>query len=329
MGEALRQGGGRISVEEFMRLALHDPEHGYYSRNVRTVGRGGDFSTTATIHGALGKAIAQWRKQHNLIEIGAGDGSLAESVLNAAGWWGRRRLRYHIVDSSQPLVEQQREKLARFGSRVKWHEDMGAALGACGGQADVFSNELVDAFPAVSLRWNAGREAWDEVFVTAEGVEVFERCEEEPDWGSLSLRDGQRCEWHRSYRDWLAGWLPGLKHGRLLTIDYGGNDLHEIYERRLNGSLRAYFAQMRLDGVEEFYQRVGRQDLTADVHFTDVLRWGEALGLEASSLSDQREFLIKQLPGIEKKAKRDAALDFLLDEHGAGGAFKVLEQHQL
>ena len=48
MDEAFRRGGGQISVEEFMRLALYDPANGYYSKRIKTVGRGGDFSTAAS-----------------------------------------------------------------------------------------------------------------------------------------------------------------------------------------------------------------------------------------------------------------------------------------
>ena len=40
---------GRISFKEFMRIALYDEKYGYYTQNIRSVGRGGDFSTLATM----------------------------------------------------------------------------------------------------------------------------------------------------------------------------------------------------------------------------------------------------------------------------------------
>jgi len=46
-----------VPFEEWMRLALHDPELGYYGRSVR-MGPAGDFATASTLHPALGEAIA-------------------------------------------------------------------------------------------------------------------------------------------------------------------------------------------------------------------------------------------------------------------------------
>ena len=41
-----------------MARALFDPERGYYTRHIKTVGARGDFSTSATLSPALGHAIA-------------------------------------------------------------------------------------------------------------------------------------------------------------------------------------------------------------------------------------------------------------------------------
>ena len=280
-----------------MRLALYDEEHGYYAKNVKTVGRAGDFSTSATMHGALGEAIVAWVEEPVLIEVGGGDGSLAESILSSMGWWRRRKILYHLVETSEPLIVQQKQRLARFGSRVCWWKEIRGALAACGGTADVFSNELVDAFPAAVLRWDGERGAWDEVFVRKDGGEEFVRSEFDCEWEPA---DGQRIERHRSYRDWLAGWVPDWKCGRLLTVDYGGT-FPDLYWRRPCGSLRAYFAQSRLEGMGEFFQRAGRQDLTADVNFSDLTEWGQSLGLEEGKLSSQCEVFVGDAPRIEEK----------------------------
>ena len=107
-----------------MRVALYDPELGYYARNVRSVGPRGDFSTTATLHPALGEAVAAWasarRKElfdggvarWNLIEAGPGTGELARTVLRALPLLARRTVALHLVETSPVLREKQRE---RFG----------------------------------------------------------------------------------------------------------------------------------------------------------------------------------------------------------------------
>ena len=322
MDEAFARGGGRLSVEQFMQMALYDESHGYYSNQIKTVGRRGDFSTTATLHPALGEAVASWLEQSDVIEIGGGDGALAESVLGAMGWLRRRKVTYHLVETSSPLVEQQKGRLAKFGRRVVWHTVVDSALEACGGNGDIFSNELVDAFPATCLRWDSARQIWDEVLVRRDGSEDFEATDYTCDW---EARDGQRIERHLSYRDWLAGWLPKWSGGKMLTIDYGDR-FPDLYWRRPAGTLRAYFAQTRLDGLAEFFQRAGRQDLTADVNFSELMAWGQEIGLAGGSLKTQRKFFLDALPGLEKRASKDPALAFLLSEGGAGGAFQVLEQ---
>ena len=71
---------------------------------------------------------------------------------------------------------------------------------------------------------------------------------------------------------------------------------------------------------------MGRQDVTADVNFTDLIAWGESLGWSTGKFATQREFLLEHAMGLEARASSDATVSFLLDEHGAGTAFKVLVQ---
>ena len=92
--------------------------------------------------------------------------------------------------------------------------------------------------------------------------------------------------------------------------------------------MRAYFAQMRLDEPGEIFQRAGKQDLTADVNFTDLIQWGREVGLVGGRLMDQRTFLLGAVPGLEQRAQREPEIGFLIDPAGAGGAFQVLEQRR-
>jgi len=142
-----------MTFRTFMERALYDPEFGYYSRNIGTVGRRGDFSTSATLSPALGQTVARWAleelirfpKPWHLIEVGAGDGSLAMAVLGEIGLLKRHQICYHIVESSEILIKQQKSVL---GDAATWHHTISPAVAAAGHRAVVFSNELVDAFPA-------------------------------------------------------------------------------------------------------------------------------------------------------------------------------------
>lgn len=299
-----------------MELALHDPERGYYARRIRGVGRGGDFTTTPMLTPALGKAVAAWAADslkasgcRDLIELGPGEGLLAAAVIKELPWWRRIRTRLHLVERSLPLREKQ---AARLGKHAVWHDSVESALEACGGNACLYSNEFADAFPVRRLRREA--EGWSELYLTPS--EEWRPCDGLPDSTlfELSYPVGQIVEVAESYRDWLHGWLPRWKAGRMLTIDYGA-EAEALYVRRPRGSLRAYLMQQRIEGPG-IYENPGRQDLTADVNFTDLRRWS-APWAETLRLISQRDFL-RPFAGPE-----DAAV---MDEHGAGGAFRVLEQ---
>ena len=334
-----------LSFEEWMRHALQDPLNGYYRSGANTVGRNGDFSTSATTSPAFGAAIACWVKSEAarqtgisaVIEVGGGDGSLSDQVRQSLGWWRRRALDWCMVETSAPLREQQRQRLGSAG--VCWFEKMADALAACGGRAFIFHNELVDAFPVRVLEWHEAAGRWQELWLRRgqhlwheellpadlDAAAMHEYAVLHPArWTSPSLRDGQRVELHQSYLGWLRELASSWTAGAMLTVDYG-DVFPQLYRRRPRGTLRAYLRHQRLTGTEVYANR-GRQDITADVNFTDLMSWGASLGWETQELCTQRQFVLRHIPALEARAINDPAIAHVTDEHGAGGAFKVLVQ---
>lgn len=303
--------GGAIPFERWMAEALYHPAFGYYSANIRGIGRHGDFTTWPVMHRSLARGIARWALKNkpagrwDLIEIGAGTGELAEAVQKAIGWWNRPR--YHIVDVSKPLRAAQQKRLGR---KAIWHDSVSDALAACGGSAVIFSNELVDAFPCRIFQKQS--EAWRELALRIEGGRVEEIWREttRPDSSIFShdWPDGQRIEVQESYRAWQKEWLPLWTKGAMLTIDYG-DECPALYHRRTNGTLRAYAHHQRLEG-REAYAGFGHRDLTVDVNFSDLRAWADG----PSTLATLAEFLLEHGSG---------SLPELAE---AGEAFKVLVQ---
>ncbi len=310
-----------------MDWALHDPEHGYYARRISAVGQRGDFTTAPMLSDAPARAIAGWARRamqearcQNLIEIGPGEGTLAAAVLKNLPWHLRWRTRLHLVETSAPLAERQRKLL---GKRATWHRSVKDALAACGGNAVIFSNELVDAFPV--RRFQKTTEGWQEMAVH---FDTQRRAHESllppsllPD-SSAFLEPhalGQCIEVHDSYRRYLREWLPAWKSGRMLTIDYGAT-AETLYHRQPRGTTRAYLLQQRLEGPA-IYDNPGRQDLTADVNFTDLQNWSRPW-VRDQRLMSFREFLADSL---NLKDPVDRAL---ADDCGAGDAFLVLDQRR-
>lgn len=338
---AARAGDGRAArFEDWMRVALYDPELGYYARNVRGLGSRGDFATSATLHPALGEAIAAWaalrRKEllggglarWHLIECGPGTGELAAAVLRSLPLLLRRTVTQHLVETSPVLLDAQCARLSK--SRVVWHASMESALSAAKGRAIVYASELLDAFPVRVLRRTSG--AWEELWISSNGSRAAE--EWRPAFGeavgrgafsalSRSWPEGHRVEIAPSVREWLHSWKALFLRGSLLLLDYG-DLVDSIYERRPLGTVRGYAHHQRLEGAA-LYASAGHADVTADVNFTDVLAWAAELGYTTTRLEGQGDFLRRYVPRARERAASDPALGFLLDPNGAGALFKALE----
>jgi len=315
-----------ITFEAFMRTALHDPERGYYARNIRRVGGArADFTTVPVRFGAvISKAIAGWAADvmrrtgcRDLIEIGPGEGTLIRDVFQALPWHIRWRARLHLVETSEVLRERQRALLRK---RAVWHATPREAMEACGGRAVIFSNELVDAFP-VRVFQKCG-DQWSELAVewSESGRAIREVMQENPDLPESSIFDlphpqGQRVEVHERYHHWLTDWLPCWRAGEMLTIDYG-DAAENLYHRRPAGTMRGYLLHQRVTG-HEIYQNVGMQDLTADVNFTDLARWAGPWC---------RSFPCQTLAGFLRDHEARGIEPGLANDDGIGGAFRVLRQ---
>ena len=181
-----------------------------------------------------------------------------------------------------------------------WHPNLTGALKDTRFEALIISNEFFDAFPVRIFRG-----ASEELHLNQALQEIWQPATALPD-STLFENPPERFEVAESIHHWFQKELSLLQRGEILTIDYGG-DATETYHRRPLGSLRAYAHHMRLLPPEA-YQNPGKQDLTFDVSFPDLIRWGEQIGLATQSLTTQAEFL-----GTS-------------DHDGAGSAFKVLHQ---
>lgn len=302
---ALDENHGAIAFDDFMRIALHHPQDGYYTRNIRAIGRGGDFTTVPQRSSALGQAIAGWLqweskerglKKLHVIECGPGDGSLAKDVLASFGWFARRQITLHLVETSAPLRELQMTKLR--GGHVCWHENISSALDACEGRALIYHNEFFDAFPCRVFKKQTGE--WLELHLRVREGRLIEDwiARPLPDSGVFekSWPDGQRIEVFDSVRSWLRDVTAHWSEGAMLAIDYGGN-AEEIYQRRRAGTLRAYRGRQRLTG-DDVYEFAGHQDITADVNFDDLTKWSAELGWNATGTIPLSK-LAPDAPGAE------------------------------
>jgi SAM-dependent MidA family methyltransferase len=105
----------------------------------------------------------------------------------------------------------------------------------------------------------------------------------------VALRDGQLAEVRPRLEDWAAEATRDLERGVLLVIDYG-HPAGALYgPRRMAGTLLAYRDHR---AVDDPFDAIGRQDLTAHVDLTALERGARAAGLIDLGQTSQAEFLV-------------------------------------
>src|SRR4051794_2179319 len=163
---------GPLSFAEVMRLALYDPEGGFYSTG-GAAGRRGDFITSVEVGPLFGAVLAraldaEWERlgrpdPFTVVEAGAGVGTLAVAVRAAAPRCSATgALRYVMVEQSAALR-------ARHGDHLPAGERFESAADLPAGPITgvVVANELLDNLPVRLLERSGG--SWHEVFVTVAG----------------------------------------------------------------------------------------------------------------------------------------------------------------
>jgi len=340
-----------------MELALYCPEIGYYERTNEVVGKGGDFVTSVSCGSLFGQLLASqfasWCEDFSgsvqWVEAGAHDGRLAADVLAATRERSPKlfeRLEYCLIEPSERRQDWQRKRLEPYGEQVKWFRSF-EKLMPDGINGVVFSNELLDAFPVHRLGWDAGDKRWMEWGVGCIGgrFEWREINESSRDWSAdlaaagfdippelaAVLPDGFIVEVSPEAGRWWRDAAQVLRHGRLMTIDYGLRAEQFLMPERSSGTLRSY----RRHAVgNDLLSAPGEQDLTAHVNFSQLIRAGERAGLRTEALTSQPEFLanLAQRMWCNSNPPTSAQIrqfQTLTHPEHLGRAFKVLVQSRL
>ena len=291
--------GEPVSLRVVVAAALFDPENGYYTKNIRTVGRRGDFTTTPELSSVLGCAVAEWlrrnrkfasnRGRSHFIELGAGTGELMRQIRKSLGLLAGLRWNFSIVDISEPLKALQAQKL---GTAVRWYHDAVASIGDSSGCALMLGHEFVDAFPPKVAQFRNGK--WRELMLARDAAGKVRFCLGNTDFSELAKHflnpcEGQRVELPVDFCEWLARVRPSLRRTKILLIDYGGTT-QEIYVRRKQGTLRSYSHHQRCEGADAL-ARLGKCDITCDVDFSYIMREAMRMSLEVRPLHTFYDFV--------------------------------------
>lgn len=294
------EAGGAIPFSRYMDLALYAPALGYYSAGARKFGVGGDFVTAPELSPVFGHCLARQLQQlmatigpAPVLEIGAGSGALAATLLGALERLDSAPTEYLILELSGDLRARQRQTLAEQAPallpRVRWLEGLPATFSGL-----VIANEVLDAIPCERFRVRDGQARWLQV-----------RCQDgRPGWHEgppapellalldhygLQGLDGYSSEVNPRARAWIRTLAEVLDRGVALLIDYGYPQ-HEYYlPDRGDGTLRCYYQHR---AVDDPFRYPGLQDITAHVDFTAIAGTARDAGLAVLGFTSQGNFLI-------------------------------------
>jgi SAM-dependent MidA family methyltransferase len=344
--------GGVLPFSRFMELALYCPKLGYYETKKDSIGRRGDFYTSASVGDLFGRLLAfqfaEWLEELKskssrlkIVEAAVHKGQLAKDILF---WLQSTRpdlfeeLEYCIIEPSATRQEWQRETLKDFSEKVRWLSGFDSECF----DGIIFSNELLDAFPVHRLGWDAAQKKWFEWGVMSNAEQFTWAKMPEPVVGLPAfilnlpasllevLPDGFTVEINPAAEEWWRAAVRSLNRGKLMTVDYGLADDEMFLPSRKNGTLRAFFQHRFADDV---LANPGEQDLTAHINFSAIQRAGEEAGLKTDSFSTQSKFLTR----IMEKTLKDKAFgewppargrqfQTLTHPEHLGRAFQVLVQ---
>lgn len=308
---------GQLPFVDFMALALYHPEHGYYTRQATQLGLGGDFATSTHLGPDFAELLAEqlvemWQQLQqptpfHLVEMGAGQGQLADGILTHL----HRQypdclaaVHYTLVETSAALRQVQQTRLATWQAQsvpITWQAltamPTAAITGCC------FSNELVDALPVHRVTLTA--DGWQEQYVTSstDSAQPFSTTLGPLSTPRLSAYleqvglipppptypDGYTTEINLAALDWLAQVADKLHQGYVLTIDYGYPAERYYSPARSQGTLQCYYQHAHHN---EPLINVGTQDITAHVNFTALEQQGDRCGLTTLGNVPQELFLM-------------------------------------
>lgn len=277
---------GPITFAEFMEVALYDPELGFYART--PIGATGHFVTSPHVSPAFGALVARqlaesWESlgrpnPFTVVELGAGDGTLARQILEAV------RAVPELADALDYVAIErtpgQAESLTAAGIDTTGSLSSAGPIVGC-----VIANEILDNVPFHRLREREGRIV--EVLV---GIEADHLVEVEggasPDVTQMLTRPLATAEERPVSPDSVSiirEIAANLDRGYAFLFDYG------FVSGEAPGPVHAYRGHRVL---HEVLEDPGSRDVTAAVDLDAVAATAGEAGLQVWGPVTQRDALL-------------------------------------
>lgn len=304
ISERIAEAGGSISFAEFMQHALYAPGLGYYVAGTRKFGEGGDFVTAPEISPLFGEVVAiqaaavlQQLEGGQILELGAGSGVLAVTILRKLAALETLPDRYCILEISADLIERQRQLFAleipEHMSLVEWLSDLPRDF-----RGAIIANEVADALPVerfakaggvlqqCRVSFKGGRFLWYLTAAPDDVVDAVAQVEKSVGW---PIPDDYCSEICLALPPWTGDLVRCLREGLIFLFDYGVTRSEYYAPDRRDGWLRCHFRHRAHNNPLIL---PGIQDLTASVDFSALADAAVGAGATIAGFVSQAHFLL-------------------------------------
>ena len=290
---------GKISFARFIQIALYHPKFGYYSR-INPIGANSHYLTSPYIHPAFGAALSQhiylmWKfmkypNKFQIVELGCSTGILAETIYSYS-----KSISLDFANSIQYIgVDRTLNKKTDFNS-IKSNLIPLKNISGC-----IISNELIDSFPF--HRFKIVNNEVKEIYVTIKNNKLIsildqpssKKINQKLSQLKFQLPNNFEGEIFLEIDNFFNSITQSLKKGFIVTVDYG-EERENLYVNQSRGTMQTYFKHT--SGASPF-QRIGEQDITANIDFSYLIEAGLLNQIRPVSLCSQKEFL--EIFGIKK-----------------------------
>ncbi len=307
----IQDAGGKISFAEFMQAALYAENVGYYNNIIcEKFGSNGDFITAPMLGELFAICIANQCSnifdtlaEHNILELGAGDGQLAYQLIkhieSKKNHNNIELKQYLILEPSPALRNIQKKFLLNSNlsladqNKIAWINKLPTNFTGV-----ILANEVLDALPVHLFKIH--NQQIMELLVTIENNN-FQLIEAKTNNHLLNkiikLPINKANYVQQAYTSEISLLIPNLiksladslKSGSILLFDYGFLE-HEYYHPDRNcGTLMCHY---RHHAHHDPFFWPGLQDITAHVNFSMVIESAINNDLKVTRFSSLANFLI-------------------------------------
>ena len=301
--QAIATAGGKITFADYMARCLYTPMLGYYAGGKIQIGAAGDFTTAPEMGQLFSRTLALQIKPvlaqlgtGDILEFGAGNGSMAAGVLQALAESECLPETYFILETSPSLQAEQAKTIAAIvpalSNRVQWLHVLPTNFTGV-----VLANEVCDAMPVHCLRFTDAGVQERYIVATETGFEweyeevstsvlADKAAEVSALVGEVALYD---TEINLAVAAWIASVAGSLNAGAVFIIDYGYDRGTYYHPQRSSGTLMCYHRHQAHDDPLVWQ---GLQDITAHVDFTALAEAAMESGLDVAGFQSQADFLL-------------------------------------